>query len=101
MVTFKTQMGLRSYGRFLLGAVAGLLVALMVARKTADRAVFDLQRGPTALALIIGALGGGICAVLMSKGQSKAALVTLLVSGMLLGAVVLSIQLNVAGGTGF
>jgi hypothetical protein len=90
-------MDLRSYGRFLVGALTGVLVALMIARRTADRAVFDLQRGPTVIALVLGGLGGGICAVLMSKGHSKAALITLLVTGMLLGAVVLSIQLNVAG----
>lgn len=77
----------------------GLLVALVVARKTADGAVFNLQRGPTVLALAVGAFGGGICSVLMSGGHSKAALVTIIITGMLLMGVVLSIQLNVAGGT--
>jgi hypothetical protein len=55
-------MGLKGIGRFMMGVAIGAVIALIVARKTVGegREVFNLQRGPTMLAMVIGALGGGL-----------------------------------------
>jgi hypothetical protein len=91
-------MGIRALGRFMLGVVLGGAVGLLVARKSVGEGaeVFSLQRGPTMLALGIGALGGGIAMVLSSQGHSKAGLTVMLVTGLLLAFVTIVIETNAA-----
>jgi hypothetical protein len=91
-------MGLRTFGRFLAGMIVGAVVGLLVARRTvADGAeVFALQRGPTMMAVVLGAFGGGIASALSSHGHTKSALTVLLVTGLLLAFVTIAIQTNAA-----
>ncbi len=81
-----------------MGSVIGALVGLLVARRSVgDGAeVFSLQRGPTLLALVIGATGGGLAAVLSSHGHTKSSLTVALVAGLLLAFVTIVIQTNAA-----
>lgn len=90
-------MGLKGIGRFMMGFALGAAIALIVARKAAGtgREVFTLQRGPTMLAIAIGALGGGI-ALALADSHSKAAVIVLCVTAAALAFVALVIDLNVA-----
>ncbi|MDP3276337.1 MAG: hypothetical protein Q8Q09_14140 [Deltaproteobacteria bacterium] len=89
-------MGLRTLGRLFVGSALGALVGLVVARRSAESAhqVFSLQRGPTMMALGIGAAGGAIAMMLSAHGHTKAGLTVALVAGLLLAFVVLVIQTN-------
>ncbi len=82
----------------MLGIVIGGAIGLIVARKSVGQGadVFSLQRGPTLLALVIGALGGGMASVLAAQNQSKAALAIGGVTALLLAFVVLVIDTNAA-----
>lgn len=82
----------------MLGVVIGGAIGLIVARKSVGQAaeVFTLQRGPTMLALLIGAIGGGVASVLAAQDQSKAALAIGGVTALLLAFVVLVIDTNAA-----
>lgn len=90
-------MGLKQLGRFMMGVALGASIALIIARKTAGqgREVFTLQRGPTMIAMLIGALGGGI-SLSLAESHSKAAVVVACISAMFLAFVVLVIDTNAA-----
>jgi ABC-type spermidine/putrescine transport system permease subunit II len=91
------RMGLKGIGRFMMGVAIGAVIALIVARKTVGegREVFNLQRGPTMLAMVIGALGGGLTLSLADK-NSKAAAIVASITALALAFVVLVIDTNAA-----
>jgi hypothetical protein len=93
-------MGLKGIGRFMMGVALGAAIALIIARKTAGtgREVFTLQRGPTMLAMAIGALGGGVSLSLADK-HSKAAVIVVCITAMALAFVALVIDTNAANVT--